>query len=420
MAILADSRVRSSEEVRRSFRSAYFSLFSVPDPQDPDVPIEAELPFPFSLLQRIPNFPQLLTAVEVNERPLRFSTTLGESACQLLATNTVGDPIASVHIRWTPIPWDYPANPDANPPPTILNPLVSQRFTMLDGEFRFDDHKGADGKGTGIHGFGSGRTFPRFPNGLALRIGAVIDMLQGFGEFKGREGLAVVNGIISPPNDLDLNIMMRIRDPSGGLISSRPLPPLNPRPFPDPDASFLVFEAEPDPARPSRLLRGPGGQVEGIELHELLRPLDLDFAVVPNSGLKSSVEQGELVGRASRVLHFPVGQRLDGQGGTGATLSPIPVWTQHGEFSFEAGGRRFGTVRADLVEGRGFNSQTGSYRVGGFGPVLGGTGQFEGADGLLSMNAMLSLDPLTFSNLYVFRFRDKAGRYRRVPSRENS
>lgn len=416
MAVVADRRAWSGEEVRQRFRSAYFSLFSVPDPQTPDVPIVAELPFPFSLLQRIPNFPQLLRGVKVNEAPLRFSTTLGESACQLLATNTVGDPIATVHIDWTPIPWDYPANPDANPPAKILNPLVSQRFEMLNGEFRFNDSSG-----TGIHGFGAGRTFPRFPQGLSLRIGAVINVLEGFGEFAGRHGLLVVNGMISPPDELDLNIMARILDPSGDLLAQSPLPPINPRPFPDPDATFLVFESEPDPARPPRLVRSPDGQLLGIELHELLRPLDLDFAVVsgsgPGSGLKSWVKSGELVGRGSRMLHLPITPGVDGSN----PLAPVPVWTEGGEFVFEANGRRIGSVRADLVEGRGFATEiqdggTAStlYRLGGFGPITGGSGQFEGADGLLSMNALLSFDPLSFSNLYVFRFADKAGRYRRI------
>ena len=422
MAVAADRRAGSGEELQRRFRSAYFSLFSVPDPRTPDVPIEARLPFPFSLLQRIPNFPQLLRGVKVNEAPLRFSTTLGESACQLLATNTVGEPIATVHIDWTPIPWDYPANPAANPPPKILNPLVSQRFEMLNGEFRFNDLAG-----TGIHGFGSGRTFPRFPRGLSLRIGAVINVLEGFGEFAGRHGLLVVNGMISPPDGLDLNIMARVLDPGGDLLAERPLPPITPRPFPDPGATFLLFESEPDPYRPPRWVRSPHGQLLAIELHELLRPLDLDFAVVdgsgPGGGLKSWVKSGALVGRGSRVLHFPITPGHDGCD----LLAPVPVWTTGGEFVFESGGRRLGSVRADLVEGRGFAtpatgtagdgcsaSTSNLYRVGGFGPIEGGTGQFEGADGLLSMNALLSFDPLSFSNLYVFRFADAEGRYRRV------
>ena len=398
--------------VRRQMRSAFFSLFSVPNPATPDVPIEASLPFPFSLLQRLPFFPQLLAAVEVNEAPLRFQTTVGEAACQLLATNAVGQHIATVHIRWTPIPWDYAANPYTKPPQTILNPLVSQRFEMLDGEFRF-----ADSAGTGVHGFGAGRTFPNFPRGLSLNIGAVIDVLEGFGRFRGRAGLMVVNGVIRPPNDLDLNVMMRILDAEGDLLTDEALPPLAPQPFPDPTATFMLFQAEPDPARPSTLRLGPDGRVLGMSLHERLRAVDLDLAVLPGEGLKSRVRTGGIVGRASSTLHFPASD----------AAVPIPAQTTGGEFELfdPARGLRFGTLRADLVEGRGFptalpDAPSPVYRIGGFGPIAGGTGEFAGAQGLLSMNALLSLYPRTSSSLYIFRLADPQGRYRPVATGSRS
>lgn len=389
--------------VERWFRSAFFSLFSVPNPDQPDVPIEAELPFPFSLLQRLPFLKgALLRAVEVNERPLRFRTRTGVASCRLAATNAVGDPIASVRIHWTPIPWDYPANPDVNPPQKILNPLVSQRFEMLDGEFRFDD---ADG--SGVHGFGSGRTFPNFPAGLSLNIGAVIDVLDGFGQLEGHQGLMVVNGVITPPQELDLNIMQRIIDPSGSLLTRGPLPPLVERPLPDPEATFMMFLGEPDPARPSRLRPGDGGEVIGIEMHERLRELDLDFGIVAGEGPRSQVRVGEVVGRASATWSLPV---------DGATR-PIPAQTLHGHFELGDSARSFGAVEANLVEGRGFRTDLPGapvplYRVGGFGPIRGGGGEFEDAAGVLSMNSLVSLEPLTFSNMYIFRFKDPYGELR--------
>ena len=390
--------------VERQMRSAFFSLFSVPNPQTPDISIYATLPFPFSLLQRLPFFDTLfLAAVEVHEAPLRFRTGVDEAACQLLATNAVGQPIATVDIRWTPIPWDYPANPYTNPPQTILNPLASQRFEMLNGEFRFQDSHN-----TGIHGFGSGRTFPNFPRGLSLNIGAVIDVLEGYGELAGRTGLLVVNGVITPPKALDLNIMARILDPSGDLLTEEPLPPLEQQPFPDPTATFLMLLAEPDPGRPSTLRVGPDGRVLGLDLHERLRPVGLDFAVLPVKGLKSQVRVGKVIGRASSTLHLPVGDGV-----------PIPVQTTGSEFElFDAElGLCFGNVRADLVEGRGFPTTVPEapapiYRIAGFGPIQGGTGEFAGASGMLSLNSLVSLYPRTFSNLYIFRFHDPQGRYR--------
>jgi hypothetical protein len=403
----ADPLTYRLAEIERQMRSAYFSLFSVPNPAMPDVPVPAQLPFPWSLLQRLPFFPELLAAVEVHEAPLRFKTSAGEGACQLLATNAVGQSIATVNIRWTPIPWDYPANPYTNPPQTILNPLVSQRFEMLNGEFRFDDSHN-----TGVHGFGSGRTFPNFPRGLSLDIGAVIDVLQGYGSFRGHQGMMVVNGRITPPNELDLNIMMRILDPAGELSTEGPLPPFEPQPFPDPTSTFLMLLAEPDPERPSTLRLDAGGRVQGIELCERLRTIDLDAAVVPRQGIKSQTRVGRVVGRARSTLHFPVSE----------STVPIPAQTSRGEFELfdEARGLCFGSLRADLVEGRGLPTAVPEapmpiYRVGGFGPILEGTGEFAGAGGMLSMNAVLSLYPRTHSALYIFRFLDPQGRYRVLP-----
>lgn len=408
-----DPRTYRLHEVETWMQAAYFSLFSVPNPATPDVPIEATLPFPFSLLQRIPNFPALLRGVEVNEAPLRFQTTVGKHACQLLATNTVGQPVATVHIRWTPIPWDYPANPFTNPPQTILNPLVSQRFEMLNGEFLFDDSqpRGGAAERSGIHGFGSGRTFPNFPQGLSLKIGAVIDIVEGFGEFAGHHGLLVVNGVITPPNALDLNIMARLIDPAGELLAKEPLPPISPQPFPDKDATFMMLLGEPDPAQTSPLMRDRRGRVVGIELRQQLRAIDLDFAV-PAQGPRSQVKVGAIVGRARCPLRLPLHHS-----------TPIPAQSSDTTFELFDGspqGERFGSLSATLVEGRGFPTRLGDfaqpfYRVGAFGPLGQGSGEFAGLGGMVSMNSLISLYPRTFNNLYIIRFDDPEGRLRPVP-----
>jgi hypothetical protein len=52
--------------------------------------------------------------------------------------------------------------------------------------------------------------------------------------------------------------------------------------------------------------------------------------------------------------------------------------------------------------------------MGGFGPLLEGTGQFSGAMGMLSMNAAISVFPRTLSNLYVLRIIDPDGKFHAV------
>jgi hypothetical protein len=52
------------------------------------------------------------------------------------------------------------------------------------------------------------------------------------------------------------------------------------------------------------------------------------------------------------------------------------------------------------------------FRVAGFGPLEGGTGTFLGAEGLVTVNAALTLFPNAFSTLYVLRIHDPESRIR--------
>ena len=365
-------RLESVERVLR--KTSYFSLFSVPNPNLETVGIMAKLPPPLSVLTEVPfikNF--LLAGMNVKEAPHRYVTSVewGPNN-RMVAVNRVGAAVATVSIRWRPIPWDYPANPEIKEPPqTILSPFKSQRFEMLDGQFRFDD-----GHGTGFHGFGAGRTFPVVSlSDLHLRIGAVINILEGFGELKGFTGNIVVNGRITPPKQLNINLMVRVFDPTGKFMTQDSLTPLKHEPDPDPTATFMMFVGEPDPDRPSILKSSPDGVNMSLDLHERLRLIDIDFNLEPKVGLRSRVESGPFVGTLSSTLHLTASPD---------PAAPLAVQTTNGVFRFhDPSGREVGTVEADLIEGRGFptpvdDAPTPLLRIGGFGPMKGGTGEFHG------------------------------------------
>lgn len=387
------------ETVDNILRSAYFSLFSVPDPLTPDVPVKAKLPFPFSLLTKLPGFPQLLTAVEVNETPLRFQTKSVGFSDRVFTVNRVGEEIATVHIRWTPIPWEYRAQPTRLPPTTILNPLLPQRFEMLDGMFKFNDSVGS-----GMKGFGSGRTFPNFPRRLSLGIGAVVDVVESFGGLAGYSGLMVVNGTIQPPEQLNLSIMQRILYPGNELLTESDLPEIVDQPFPDSDSRFMIVLGEPDRVATSDVEFGGAGELRKLRLRERLREIQLDAHVGASNGLRSRMKVGKIIGRTTLELTVPVGA---------CGVVPIAMRSRLTEFQFfssQQPGKRIGSVSAELVEGRGFPTVLPEapgeiYRVGAFGPIRGGTGDFADAEGILSLNGAISLYPRTFSNLYVFRLK---------------
>ncbi len=383
-------------EVTRLLKSAaYFPIFNAENPNTPNQPVP-----------RIPGIPflsqYLLTAVNVNEDLHRFQV-LEHEKCGLRATNRVGEPVASVHIRWTPIPENFEAAPGVYPPTTILNPFISQRFTMLNGQLSFKD-----ARNSGFRAFGAGRTFPATENGESvLRIGAVIEILEGLGEFAGMTGAFVINGYIQPPMKLALNLMVRVMDPQGKLHAETQLTPLRSVPDPDPNATFMFFLGETDTSRPVKLNVSPDGQILGSEVYERLRLVQLDFDLASGAPRSRAIE-GPIVGNVSATLHFnPL-----------APTTVSPIQTTNGLFTFhDRKGNSLGTVSSNMVEGRAMRTPLDGaplpvFRFAGFGPILGGTGFFDRVAGMMSMNSAISVFPRTLSNLYIFRFYDPQARFR--------
>jgi hypothetical protein len=375
-------------------RADYFSIFSVANPSRLNAPIPS------------PRNPAALIGVEVNEDLHRFQMSVEGSGPdgELRAGNQVGEPVASVHIRWLVAPDDFEAAPGRAPPPTELDPRRSQRFVMLDGALRFYDRFGS-----GFRAFGAGRTFPALEGGQPqLRIGAVIDVLDGLGNLRGLRGTVCVNGRIDPPNALALNLLGRFVDPERRAQTRSRLSALRPVADPDPAATFLVFLGQVDPDRPTTLNSAQDGRVLGSNVNELLRLVRLDFDIDTSRGLRAHSEEGPVVGSLSATLHFdPM-----------APTPVIPIQTSNGVFTFFGrDGAPVGSLRANLVEGRAFPTLLAGapmpvFRFGGFGPILSGTGPFQGAQGMMTLNAAISVFPRTLSNLYVLRVIDPAGRLR--------
>jgi hypothetical protein len=391
------------EEVTELLRkAAYFSLFSVHDPAAPNQVLT------------MPGHPNALAGIKVNENTHRFDVRVVEPGWGgkggLLAANRVGQLAAHVHIDWLVIPEGFYAAPDRVPPPTPLVPIESQRFTMMNGSFTF-----VDKDGSGIKGFGAGRTYP----GLAGRepvlfIGANIDALEGFGRLQGLQGNVVVNGYIRPPQDLFINVMLRVMDPDGKLLTDERLQPLQPIPDPDETSVYMTFLGERDPDEPTTLNAGPGG-ITGSNVHELLRLVHLSFDLGRDDlGLRSHTQVGPPVAKLAATLLF---NPLD-PATPGTAEAPIPYQTCRGEFSFfNQKGEVFATIASNIVEGRAFSTALPGaplpvFRMVGFGPLLQSTGSFAGVTGMLSMNGVVSVFPRTLSNLYVFRFNDPDGTFR--------
>jgi hypothetical protein len=383
---------RRQERVASTLRAAaYFPLFSVPNPATATVPLV------------LPGTGGLLVGMEVHESLHRFAmqTSLTANEASIAAHNRIGSAVAAIRIDWRVIPDDFVAAPGVFPPPTPLDPSRSQRFAMYDGHFDW-----CDSDQSGFRGFGTGRTFPSEDDPFGtVRIGAVVDILQGYGRLKSLQGNVVVNGVIAPPNDLALSVMVRMVDPTRRVPRMSVATPLKEIPSPDPRATFLTFIGEHYPQRPIILQTAPDGHLVGAEVHELLRLVRADCDVQGGAGLAARIEPGEVVGTLRFNLKF---ESRDAS-------KPTPFSTEDAVFTFfSPSGDVIGSLEADVAEGLGFATRLNGapqpvVRVVGFGPFQEGTGIFAETSGMLSLNGCISIPARTPSILYVLRVNDSPG-----------
>jgi hypothetical protein len=375
------------------------------------------------LLDRSAYFPLLvsigaargdLTAPQVGAgRRFELATETAAPAGRIVGRNRLGGPAAFVRCRWRVIPDDYVGSAGkVLPVPVIpLVPRLRQRVEVYDWVLRF---------GSGVSGYrayGTGHTLPdeNAGGGPTAAVGFVLDVVEGFGQLAGLAGTVVASGTAAASGELELLTMTRIVDPAGGLIARLPILPPPPGAGPPLGVTYLTFLGQVDPAHPTTLRVSLTEGFLGSNVAELLQTATLDFedggaasAGGAVGGLRSSAVRTGLVGSLVARLSFdPV------------TLCAIsPIQTRLGVFEFrDQAGRSLGSLRSNMTEGRAFRTSLPGklipvYRFAGFGPILGGTGEFAGARGILVMNSVISVQPRTLSNLYVLRLLDPDGRYR--------
>jgi hypothetical protein len=387
-------------------QAAYFSLFSLPSPtsQSTGVPLAPGIPLPI--------------AFEVHEGLHRFEVkeSLPTAECGLRIEQAKGSrQVAKVDMQMTPMPSNYQPGPGRVPPPTILLPFLSQRFTPLQGSFHF-----LDAEQSGFTAIGAGRTLPADVFGVSqTRLAAVIDVLNPTGRLAGLPGTGIIIGDIEPPSGFHFNVLFRIVDPGATLQATAPTPPLEdpqdptpPTGDPNPAApptSFMPFLAEADPDRPLQLAFSADGRWALIEIHERLRLVHLAFAVGP-PGLRSRTVPGALVGRHRMRLIVDLSH----------PGSVLPGFSEGSEFAFfDARGTSIGGFKADLMEARlmpttAAGGEASMLRLGGFAPPTIGSGQFRNPVGMVSVNGAFSVATGAVSTLYMVRLSDPLGVFRPV------
>ena len=378
--------------------AAYFNLYSVPE---------------FSQCRSIPHpaSSEDIVGFKISENLRRFKVSLHppDSGQGLRLENAVGETEARFEHRWVLIPQDFAALPGKEPPPVALDLSRSQRFVMLDGRCTFEDSD------DGFVGFGTGATYPVTINGQQhLLAGAVGNIMEGSGRFRGHEGTYVYCGKISQHGFIG-SCLLRVMDHPGTLRTDSGLHGFSTAIPPEAGITYMVFRGQKrDRNQKTEYIMGAGGEISGLLVHQQLRAVEVDCGRSARSDVRCSAQIGPVIGSMTARITF----NLLNPGAPGTGSSPIPFKSYNTYTFFDRSGEEVGTIEADGGEGRTFNLTLEgapgqrALRFGGFGPIVKGTGYFSGIQGLMTDNSVVGIAPHALATFYVLRINDPEGRFR--------
>jgi hypothetical protein len=373
-------------------QAAYFNLYSEPDARG-DVAIRSG---------------RDCVGLRVGEALHRFEVRVqtparGEGLC---AANSVGERLGRFDARWLFCPEQFEALPGVEPPPTPLDRTRRQRFVMLDADCSLGDG------GDGFRGFGTGVTFPASGGLLA---GAIGNVMEGRGRLSGLIGTYTYCGSLSEEEGFRGSMMLRVMDPEGRLRAEGGLRPAESPHHAEPGVTYLILRGQKKDRRSKTAYSfGPDGDVNGLNVSQQIRLIEVDAAAREAGGPRAVRSVGPVIGKMTANIAF----NLLNPGAPGTGAAPIP-FSSFNEYTFyDRDGETVGTFVADGSEGRTFNMELAgapgqrALRFGGIGPLMNGTGAFEGIGGLMSDNSVVGIAPHAIVTFYVLRVDDPDGKYR--------
>ncbi|MEK6279438.1 MAG: hypothetical protein AABN95_03715 [Acidobacteriota bacterium] len=386
---------------------ATFNAFVIPDGTSPSCAIRAQ-------------GGGGIVGLKCCERVHRFDIELEvPSDSGVRTANVLGEAVGRVDLRWMFIPDSFAARPDLEPPPTTLDQSRSQRFAMQEMTFTFAE-------GEGFRSFGTGRTFPMSVNGQPKLIAVAIgNLTQGFGKFSGHEGNFTICGEVSQDGGFIGHIIARVLDEHGNLRTREALPPPSAIVArPDLDFTYLMWLAQKGkgPEQENRPSLTPDGQLRGLNIPMELKRGRSTFTAGGSAGFRAQeLSVGEVIG-----LEVGFGR---GSGGTqdGTPLNPF-LFEGVARYSLDDREKRtVGAVTTNVLEGRRFDYRLAAapgevaWRFGFFGPVVYGSGCFEGVSGIFygASNSIFKPPPGAhiITHCYFARLHDPNGKLRATSGR---
>ncbi len=372
--------------------SAYLSCAVTPLSDKPNVPI----PMPGR-----PNA-QDLAGVQIHGQVQPLSIESGLSQGGRTAPNKVGPRSGSMSTRWQVIPDNAIVHPGVAPPPARYDPNRSQRFAMRN--FRLQTGRDGDY----IEGFGTGRTYPGLDGTGRVYIAASGKVTVGVGSFAGADATFCVNGHLDGSLGLVGNILVRIINPKPGQVTPQPQERRLNKPGSFGGSSFVTLLGTGDPKEPIQQVV-TDGRLVGADVTEIMKLATLTYSA-GNQGLQTNVAlQDAVAARLKTHLRFdPFNPKTPG-----TVEAPLP-WQTHGtEIAFLGDdGYSIGSISPNIEEGYGFAIALDGFpgpalNLVGYGAFRTGTGAFEGARGIMTVNSAITPFPPKLANLYTFQFIDR-------------
>lgn len=341
----------------------------------------------------------------------RFECTIRppSASAGVTSLNRMGEFIATLEHRWMIIPDDHVSSMFREAPPTLLDTSRSQRFAMHDGKITFGD--GSDG----FFGFGTGRTYPTTVGRPRLLVGAVGEVMEGFGKLAGIRGGYVFSGEFSPNEGFKGNVFFRFMDPEGRMRNSTDVPPLQEAPMPNLGLTWIVFRGQKkDNKVRSEFAFGPDGKPQGFKLTQQLLTDQLDCTVSPPKGMRAQETLTQPVGFMNSLVFLDIFH----PNAPGTSLAPI-AFTSKNDFTLQdAQGQSIGTFTAHEGEGRTFfelfpdlPGQQG-LRFAAFQIFTNGGGVFSGLEGIFTDNSITGVAPHVTTTTYTMCINDPDGKFR--------
>lgn len=310
------------------------------------------------------------------------------------ATPAVGKSAASYRSRWLFTAAEVSWRPGAEPPPARLDPGAEQGFVLLGDLVRFGEKKRH-----GFSGYGIGRTFPGVHGqDDRVAVAAIGNLLQGFGKFRGMEGIYVLNGVLSLEEGFRGDVTLRVHDHRGLFRPPGELPESETVSVRSDAAYIAMLGRKASPRDRSEIAPAPGGQPNLVNLSTSAEMRLAEFYFSDGAGgLFVRVDEGPVLAALDAAI------TLDIQALPGTADSPNTFTTRNVYHFRDPSCREVGLLEVDLKLGRSFDlsfpdlpGQRG-LRFGGAGEIVQASGIFEGSRGVVSVNSAIGIAPHVLS-----------------------